>query len=142
MSLSAQHALSCDYHVVELISGSVCNSVMCFYRMSLASFPVTSLPFPCPHRRLDRLEGQTSRISDQLQDLSDVRAGDEGTHAQRFDAIFTSLRDVQRGVQVVRDKQVASSCWYLQSGRVSSPFWDAMLFHGQAEIGVTPTFGA
>ena len=32
---------------------------------------------------------------------------EEGTHAQRFDAIFTSLRDVQRGVQVVRDKQVS-----------------------------------
>ncbi len=31
---------------------------------------------------------------------------DEGTQAQRFDAIFTSLRDIQRGVQVVRDKQV------------------------------------
>ena len=31
---------------------------------------------------------------------------DESTQAQRFDAIFTSLRDIQRGVQVVRDKQV------------------------------------
>ncbi len=78
--------------------------------MSLASFPVTSLQFHCLHRRLDRLEGQTSRISDQLQELSEARAGEEGTHAQRFDAIFTSLRDVQRGVQVVRDKQVAFSC--------------------------------
>ena len=45
-------------------------------------------------------------MSDQLQELSEARAVDEGTHAQRFDALFSSLRDIQRGVQVVRDKQV------------------------------------
>lgn len=52
------------------------------------------------------MESQTSRISNQLQELSEARVVDEGTQAQRFDAIFSSLRDVQRGVQVVRDKQV------------------------------------
>lgn len=52
------------------------------------------------------MESQTSRISYQLQELSESRVVDEGTQAQRFDAIFSSLRDVQRGVQVVRDKQV------------------------------------
>ena len=45
-------------------------------------------------------------MSDQLQEMSEARAVDEGTHAQRFDALFSSLRDIQRGVQVVRDKQV------------------------------------
>ena len=74
--------------------------------MSSPSFIFTSPHFPCFCRRLDRLEGQTSRIFEQLQDFAEARAMEEGTHAQRFDAIFTSLRDVQRGVQVVRDKQV------------------------------------
>ena len=45
-------------------------------------------------------------MSDQLQEMSEARGVDEGTHAQRFDALFSSLRDIQRGVQVVRDKQV------------------------------------
>ena len=60
----------------------------------------------CTFRRLEQVESQTSRISNQLQELSEARVVDEGTQAQRFDAIFSSLRDVQRGVQVVRDKQV------------------------------------
>lgn len=83
-----------------------CYSVSLSCCMSLCSFLFTSSHFPCFCRRLDSLEGQTSRIFEQLQGLSEARAVDEGTHAQRFDAIFTSLRDVQRGVQVVRDKQV------------------------------------
>ena len=57
-------------------------------------------------RRLEALEGQTERLGQALADLRETDGVREEYVKERLSALERMLREVSRGVQLVRDKQV------------------------------------
>jgi hypothetical protein len=57
-------------------------------------------------RRLEALENQTEQIRSTLSEQHSVEGLREGAGKERFNSLEKSLRDIQRGVQLIRDKQV------------------------------------
>lgn len=59
-------------------------------------------------RRLESLEHQSEQVMKALSDARDVDGLRDDASKERFSAIDKTLRDIQRGVQLVRDKQVCT----------------------------------
>jgi hypothetical protein len=57
-------------------------------------------------RRLESLEHQSEQVMKALSDVRDVGGLRDDATKERFASIDKTLRDIQRGVQLVRDKQV------------------------------------
>ena len=57
-------------------------------------------------RRLGTLEDQSERMHRTLSEQHSVEGLREGAGKERFDNLERTLRDIQRGVQLIRDKQV------------------------------------
>ena len=57
-------------------------------------------------RRLELLENRTEQVSSMLADIQKVEGLREDAMKERFSSMEKTLRDVHRGVQIVRDKQV------------------------------------
>lgn len=59
-----------------------------------------------PSRRLESLENQTEQVAKGVAEIQEVSATRTEALKGRFSGIEKALREVQRGVQLVRDKQV------------------------------------
>ena len=59
-------------------------------------------------RRLESLENQTERLGRAISDARDVDCVREEGLKERFNSLDKGLRDISRGVQLVRDKQVST----------------------------------
>jgi hypothetical protein len=57
-------------------------------------------------RRMDSVENQVEQLGRSLADMRGVEGLREETLKERFLAMEKTLRDVNRGVQLIRDKQV------------------------------------
>ena len=57
-------------------------------------------------RRLESLENRTEQVSSMLADVQKVEGLREDAMKERFSSLERTLRDIHRGVQIVRDKQV------------------------------------
>lgn len=59
-------------------------------------------------RRMESVENQVEQLGRSLADMRGVEGLREESMKERFIAVEKSLRDVHRGVQMIRDKQVIS----------------------------------
>lgn len=59
-------------------------------------------------RRMESVENQVEQLGRSLADMRGVEGLREESLKERFLAVEKSLRDVNRGVQLIRDKQVES----------------------------------
>ena len=66
-------------------------------------------------RRLESLEHQSEQVMKALSDVRDVGGLRDDATKERFTNIDKTLRDIQRGVQLVRDKQVCLSSYVYPS---------------------------
>lgn len=104
--------------------------------MSLArrSF-LCSATFDCPfpaiaYRRLESLENRTEQISQVVADIQAVSGLRDDAAKERLGALEKTLREVHRGVQIIRDKQVGGvgggpggnvSVWDQQAEELHAP---------------------
>jgi hypothetical protein len=63
-----------------------------------------------PRRRLSNLENRTEQMSQVVADIQQVSGLRDDAHKERLGALEKTLREVHRGVQIIRDKQVGALC--------------------------------
>lgn len=62
------------------------------------------------HSRLEGLESKAESLGQSLAEFKQVETVREEGQRERFNAVDKSLKEVSRGIQLVRDKQVHSTC--------------------------------
>ena len=72
-------------------------------------------------RRLESLEHQSEQVMKAMSDVRDVGGLREDATKERFTSIDKTLRDIQRGIQLVRDKQVGLIPYWLVYAEGFSP---------------------
>ncbi len=68
--------------------------------------PLLSLQKPLPCRRLGSLESRTEQIGQVVADIQQVSGLREDATKERLTGMEKALREIQRNVQIIRDKQV------------------------------------
>lgn len=80
------------------------------------------VPLPAGRRRLVNLENRTEQISQAVADIQAVAGLRDDAAKERLAGLERTLREVHRGVQIIRDKQVgargrAGGCGWVGAGR-------------------------